>query len=94
KSPSNTSILSESLVTKSINSLSFKLPSSLPCEGTAWRGESWGVGRWCSGPGVGSGEGEGVGEGECSGEWEGEDVILEGEVTSSIEGKSATSYLE
>ncbi|GKF77182.1 hypothetical protein Tco_0229652, partial [Tanacetum coccineum] len=58
-----------------------------------WRGESWGVGRWCSAPGcvsdgyvvgVGSGEGEGVGKGECSGEWEGEDVILEGEVEGSV----------
>ncbi|GKD35571.1 hypothetical protein Tco_1251080, partial [Tanacetum coccineum] len=36
----------------------------------------------CSGVGEGEciGEGECVGEGECSGEWEGEDVILKGEV--------------
>ncbi|GJW01049.1 hypothetical protein Tco_1556300 [Tanacetum coccineum] len=33
KSSSNAPTLSESLVTKFINSLSFKLPSSLPCEG-------------------------------------------------------------
>ncbi|GKG29549.1 hypothetical protein Tco_0419447, partial [Tanacetum coccineum] len=64
-----------------------------------WRGESWGVGKWCSAPGKcegeGSGEGEGLGEGEGSGEWEGEDVILEGEVegseTPSIVGNKATS---
>ncbi|GJX96180.1 hypothetical protein Tco_0351978 [Tanacetum coccineum] len=65
---------------------------------TTWRGESWGVGKWCSTPGECEGEGSGECEGEGSGEWEGGDVILEGEVkgsvTSSIVGNRATSWPE
>ncbi|GKG64829.1 hypothetical protein Tco_0665703, partial [Tanacetum coccineum] len=65
-----------------------------------WIGDLLGVGRRCSAPGdgcvgdgcVGDGcvgaamicSGVGEGEGECVGEWEGEDVILEGEVEGSV----------
>ncbi|GKG26107.1 hypothetical protein Tco_0399253, partial [Tanacetum coccineum] len=48
----------------------------------------------CSGVGESTGKGECVGEGGCACEWEGEDVILEGEVevsvTASIVGNIAT----
>ncbi|GKF02315.1 hypothetical protein Tco_0029238 [Tanacetum coccineum] len=84
--------MSESLVTKFVNSLSFKLPSSLSCE---WEGEGSGEGEG-EGSSEWEGEGEGEGEGEDSGEGEGEDVILEreveGSVTSSIVGNRATSW--
>ncbi|GKG20820.1 hypothetical protein Tco_0380621, partial [Tanacetum coccineum] len=68
---------------------------------SSWRGESWGEGKWCSAPGDGCVDDGYVGDGcvgKGSGEWEGDDVILEGEVegskTSSIVGNKATSWPE
>ncbi|GKE12783.1 hypothetical protein Tco_1416334 [Tanacetum coccineum] len=66
------------MVTKFVNSFSFKLPLSLPSVVSSGEYSNEGAGE-CSI------DGSGEGEGSC--EWEGEDVILEDNISCNVTTK-------